>query len=240
MKTIFTLKKLGIALTALAITTNIFSQENAARKSVKLNGGFGHGSFTIQQININGLNNLLTAQGYGKINPYQMSWGGGGNFAIKNFLIGGEGAGFVGSRVSNNSNSIDFTGGYGHFNFGYIIYSGKRSVLYPMLGIGGGGFSILVNQKNQNNNFEDQINSPAGGVIMDAGGLLLNAQIAYQYFICGHEKEGFFIGLKTGYRYSPGQWKMSVNGNELNNAPRINMNGFYATIILGGGSLTDH
>ncbi len=237
MKTIFEIKKIVVAL-LIVTTLSAFAQEEKVTTSKKISGGFGHFNFSAQSINIGGLNNLLAASDYGKINPYQASWGGGGNFVIRNFVIGGEGSGYFNSKTSNNFNAIDLNGGYGFFNMGYVVHSGKRSVLYPILGIGTGGYNITVHQKDQNKNIIEQLNTPSGNTTITAGGLLLNAQLAWQYFFYGHQKQGFFVGLKAGYRYSPNSWKLKVNGNGLNDSPNINMNGFNVTLIIGGGSLT--
>jgi hypothetical protein len=208
------------------------------KKTGKLSGGFGHFSFTEQTLNLSALNGYLKEEGYNQINPAQFSWGGGGNFVISNFLIGGEGAGFMNSRVSSNLNSISFTGGYGTFNLGYIVHSGKRSILYPMLGAGGGEFTMLISQKmNSNADFKDQLSTPAGSAQMQAGGLILQAQLAWQYTFYGEGKSGFLIGVKSGYRYCPNTWKLNVNGSALSNSPGINMNGAYVTLIIGGGGL---
>jgi len=233
----YKIKKTAFILLAFSLAINSFSQEEISKKREKISGGFGNFNFTAQSINIGGLNNMLSGSGYGQINPLQFSWGGGGNFVIKNFMIGGEGAGFFGASTSNANNSINFTGGYGQFNVGYMISTGKHSVLYPMIGAGGAGFSFLINQKNTKNSFYDQINSPTGSLAMDAGGLILNAHLAYQYFFCGHATQGFFAGFKAGYTYSPNSWKLNIGRNELNDSPLINMNGFYATVIFGGGNL---
>jgi hypothetical protein len=228
--------KTGISLAACISFVMATAQEEK-RVNKNLYGGFGHFTFIGQSVNINGLNTLLSEKNYGNINPNQVSWGGGGNFVIKNFVIGGEGAGFFSSNSSNTSNSLNFSGGSGLFNLGYAFAVGKHSLIYPLVGIGGGGYSIVFSQKNTSTDFNNQISVPNGQVNMQSGGILLNAQLAYQRFFCGPEREGFLIGIKAGYHYSPGPWKFTVNRNSVTNAPGINMNGPYVSIILGGGSV---
>jgi hypothetical protein len=231
------LKKNVLAILLFAAGALQAQEENKKENSIGLSGGFGHCSFTAQSLDLKAWNGLLAANGYGAISSNQLSLGGGGNFALKSFLIGGEGAGFVGSSTSSALNAIDFDGGYGFLNAGYVIPAGKKWLLYPMLGAGAGGYSILIRQKNPNSNFSDQISTPNGGTLMEAGGLLFNAQLGCQYFFCGKNTQGFFVGLKSGYRFSPTAWKLRVSGTEMAGAPEINMNGFYATLILGGGSV---
>jgi hypothetical protein len=231
-------KKTGMLLPAL-FAVFMTTGQTLEKKPQSLSGGFGHFSFTEQTLNISSLNSLLKAGNYSQINPNQFAWGGGGNFVIRNFLLGGEGAGFMNSKTSNSVNSLSFTGGYGMFNFGYIAHSGKRSILYPAIGAGGGGFTMIISQKaNGNADFKDQLDTPAGSSQMQAGGLILQAQLAWQYTFWGQEKTGFFIGVKGGYRYCPNTWKLNVNGSALSNSPGINMSGAYITLIIGGGGLT--
>jgi hypothetical protein len=229
--------KLGLALIALLGLNNLTAQEATENRISKTSGGFGYFGFTGKRVNIGELNSFLASQDYGKVKPEQLTWGGGGNFAIRNVLVGGEGAGFFTSQTSNNYNTLTFTGGYGYFNTGYILCCKKRYTLYALAGIGGGGYSMIINNKNMNTSFHDQVNSPSGAVTIESGGLLFNAQLCYQYFFCGKNTEGFFAGLKAGYHYSPSNWKMSVNNIQLSEAPGINMNGAFVTLILGGGSL---
>jgi hypothetical protein len=66
---------------------------------------------------------------------------------------------------------------------------------------------------------------------------MTNICINYQYFFNKNQNEGFFIGLKTGYKYAPNRWNFTASGNHLENAPGLNMDGFYLSVILGGGSL---
>lgn len=230
-------KLLAVLFTLCIASASLFAQEKGEISSKKLSGGFGHTSFIAQQINIGNLNNVLTANGYGNISTTQLAWGGGGNFVFNNFMIGGEGAGFIGSRTSNGFNSMNLKGGYGFLNVGYAFSADKKGIFYPMIGAGLAGFDMYVRKKDANANFEDQINSPSGSAVINAGGFVLNAQLAYQHFFFFEGKSGILLGLKAGYRYSPSSWNMDINGNRLNNAPAVNMNGFYAGIIIGGGGL---
>jgi hypothetical protein len=236
-KTALKLKML-VMLTSLAFASQAQEQTAKAKRAI-LSGGFGHLSFSGQQINVSDLNGMLNTLGYSSLNNNYRSFGGGGGFVINNFFIGGEGGSLSTGNSSNQNSTLSFKAGCGYFNFGYIVHSTKRSVLYPVVGLGGGGYTMEVKLKNVNSNFPDQLNAPNGGATLQGGGFMINSQLCYQYFFAGHEKEGFFLGLKTGYRYCPTAWKMSVNGSPVSNAPSLNINGAYVSIILGGGSLTN-
>jgi hypothetical protein len=205
----------------------------------KLYGGFGHFGFSWEQLNIDNLNTALARNGYGKLETGVSSFGGGGYFCIGNLLLGGGGAWLSTTQTHNADNSVTFKGGYGSFMIGYAIPTDKRSIFYPAIGIGGGGFDLIIKQKSPSTNFSQQINAPNGTLNAGAGGWLLNAQLGYQRFFGGKGREGFSIGLKAGYKFSP-TWVVSLNDAPMDNAPAINMNGFYATLTLGGGSLEKH
>lgn len=215
------------------------AQEPATcRKS--LWGGFGYFALSGEQINIGELNTSLAANGYGQFNSNVVSLGGGGGFMTHKVFIGGGGAWLLGSANKNGGNSAGLRGGYGQFNVGYVVWSGKRSLLYPCLGIGGGGYDITVTKANVTSDFNQQLNAPAGMTTVQSGGLILSGQLSYQFFFNKEALQGFCLGIKAGYKFSPASWKTSINDTELSNAPNINMNGLFVTIYLGGGSLLNN
>ena len=90
-------------------------------------------------------------------------------------------------------------------------------------------------KKDPQTDFSQQLNSPSTSINAETGGLILNLHLSYHYFFKRTETTTFFIGLKGGYRYSPGNWKITMNDNTIDGSPGINMNGFFMTVILGGG-----
>jgi hypothetical protein len=235
-KTTLNLKMLVLLI--LPVFTTQAQEQSAKTKRADLSGGFGHFTFSAQQLNMSNLNGTLNSLGYSSLNSNYLSFGGGGGFVINNFFIGGEGGSLSTGNTSNQNSTLSFKAGCGYFNFGYMLCATKRSVFYPVVGLGGGGYTMDVNLKNVNSNFQDQLNTPNGGASLRGGGFMINSQLCYQYFFAGQDKQGFFLGLKAGYRYCPTNWNMSVNGSLVSHAPTVNMNGAYVSIILGGGSLT--
>jgi hypothetical protein len=220
-------------------TQALLSQTETTNKCLKRSGGIGHLNFSAEQLNIGSLNSALSANNYGTLNPYTSSFGGGGLFSVNNMLFGGGGAWLMNTSTANSFNSVNLKGGYGCFNIGYLFSAGKRSLFYPTLGIGGGGYTIFVGQKNASSaDFEQQLNTPNGMISIEAGGWMTTFQLNYQYFF-SRSTEGFFIGLSAGYKYSPYAWSSAMNNSKLSNAPEINMNGFFVRLCLGGGSILE-
>lgn len=131
--------RLKIILAAIIVLNiqSIYAQEQVSTSST-LFGGFGYMAMSAEQLNIHALNTALSEHGYGQLNPTSRSIGGGGAFVVRNFVLGGNGAWLSGSDNKNADGAVYLKGGYGLFQAGYIIYSGKRNLLYPTLGIGGG------------------------------------------------------------------------------------------------------
>ena len=235
--TISHLKHFTIILLCFAAIASTGQTETNATKNKRLSGGFGYFSLSGEQLNLNDLNRSLSALGYTSFNTMATSFGGGGLFSINNFLLGGGGASLNSQNVYNETNAINLKGGYGFFNFGYIVYSGKRSVLYPAIGLGAGGYSLSIRKKNLPGNFTQQLNTPEGMVTTEVSGRMLNLELNYLLFL-RKEKTGFYLGFKAGYKYSPQSWETKLVHASLTNSPNMNMNGFYASILIGGGGLS--
>jgi hypothetical protein len=206
-------------------------------KKMKVNGGIGYMNFTQNFFDYNSLNTSLKLNGYSQVENLVPAFGGGGFAVINNFVIGGEGSSlFDLQSVSSNANA-GLSGGYGVCNIGYVIYSAKRSVVYPVIGIGGGGYDLKITRTNGSKDFNQQLTTPGGVAKMGSGGGLINAQINYNFFFNSKNREGFMLGFNAGYHYSLGSWKMKMDKTYISNAPNLNMDGFYFSITLGGGSL---
>jgi hypothetical protein len=200
-------------------------------------GGFGYFTFSSEMINTSELNHSLEQSGYAAFGPSMPSWGGGGMFVIHNFMIGGQGAGYFGQQRSSDISTADLRGGYGQASIGYLFRTTKRSVLFPVIGIGGGGMTLNTGPNSSPGDFSQQLKSPSGTLSASAGGWFLTAELTFNHFFLASELQGFFIGARAGYRYSPESWKFTNNGNAYGNSPGINMNGLYLTLLIGGGGI---
>jgi hypothetical protein len=109
--------------------------------------------------------------------------------------------------------------------------------LYPCLGVGGGGFDLSVGPKTTPGDFSQQLSSPTGMMKAGAAGWFVNAEITYQHFFMASGLQGFFIGARAGYRYSPTDWRFACNGQPFGNSPTINLTGLYISLLIGGGGL---
>ncbi|MBN2464205.1 hypothetical protein JXD38_01080, partial [candidate division WOR-3 bacterium] len=109
-----------------------------------VNGGFGCFGPTIGIVNFNGLNQAFSDGGIqltDKPSSLQWGFGGAGFVLIDRVVLGGGGWGSSQTIGSDDLRAtIQIAGG--EFDLGYQILSLKRLLIAPVLGIGGGGYSI--------------------------------------------------------------------------------------------------
>lgn len=213
-------------------------QEGAKKEPKRLYGGFGYSNFIVQHVNHSALNKELNSNGYGSLASSNYAFGGGGMFCVRNFLFGGGGAWVLGSQAQSPQHRLSMEGGYGFFNLGYVAYSRKNLLFYPLIGAGGGGYTLKIAKKDASGNFNEQLNTPSSMAELHTGGMVADVSLNAQLFF-GKSTEGFFCGLRAGYRLSPENWNFSIGNSGAGGSPAVNMNGLYVSIILGGGSVTN-
>ena len=200
-------------------------------------GGFGYFTFSNEMINLNELNQSLEQSGFGSFGTSMPSWGGGGMFVLGNFMIGGQGAGYFSQTKTSDNSAAQLSAGYGQASVGYLFRTTKRSILYPVVGIGGGGMDLNMGPNSSPGEFSQQLKSPSGMMNASAGGWFLTAELTFNHFFLASELQGFFVGARAGYRYSPEAWTFGTNGQAFNDSPGVNLNGLYLTLLLGGGGI---
>jgi hypothetical protein len=186
------------------------------------------------------MNDLFTANGYPSLDDGSFSLGGGGHFIINNVIIGGEGHGLPGNDASDSHYRISQSSGYGFFNLGYIVFSRSNLLLYPLLGMGGGGTTVTITGLDQKPaDFQDILDDPGRESYITSGGFMLNFSLGTDLFLFGDRSEdgtgGFFAGIRLGYLLDPGKEQWYFSDQELTGSPDTGMSGFYFRITLGGG-----
>ena len=205
--------------------------------------GFGGGYFSVGE-NWNSLSNLnasLTAAGYTSVPENGLAFGGGG-FGINNrFLFGGMGAGISFGSTKANGNEVKLQGGFGLFDVGYVLFSSSNLRVYPLVGIGGGGFTLKILKQGSPSPFGELLKKPAGAVQLTSGDFLLNLGIGFHTLLFKKEKKnnqgygGFLLGVRAGYLISIVHGKFGLEDAEVPNAPKSPFTGPYIYLTLGGG-----
>jgi hypothetical protein len=200
-----------------------------------VNGGFGCFGPTVGIVNFDGLNSAFENGGVQlKEKPSSLQWGfGGGGFALINrVVIGGSG---WGSSQTVGSDDLRATVGIagGEFDLGYQIFSVKHLLIAPVLGIGGGGYTIdLQDTSDVPTNFHQLLENPGLTSKISFSGLTLSPQLMVTVPIS-------FVGvqLRGGYCYTPAnpEWGLE-GGSKKFEGPAIGKGMPFATlnVVFGG------
>ncbi len=203
--------------------------------------GEGRGFFIVGQhkIDVGDLSTALTNHGYGQVDNNFLSMGGCGLAIIKDRLvIGGEGHGLFGDEHSSNGYNVSFMGAYGMFNIGIVAWKKGPFQLYPLFGLGGGGFNLKIVEQ-QGAPFEEMLRQPKRGMELDTGGLIMGAALGADYLVNlsnnPDEIGGIALGIRVGYNYSTIIGKWTFEDKEISGGPEIGITGPYLQFMIGGG-----
>jgi hypothetical protein len=197
------------------------------------NGGFGCFGPSVGIVDFSGLDTAFATGGITqKLGTLQWGFGGGGYAIIGRTIIGG--CGWGGSQTVGSDDlraTVQIAGG--EFDLGYEVYSLKHLLIAPMLGIGGGGYTIELQKRSQEQlTFGDLITDPGRTSTVSFSGLILSPQLMVTVPIS-------FVGLQLlgGYRYAPvnPQWALA-GGSKLAQGPTISKGTPFVTlnVVFGG------
>jgi len=234
-------KSIVLLFVLFFITSQILTAQEGKTKN-KVYGGAGYFMMGYSGLQLDELNESFKLEGIPELSTGSISFGGGGHYIFKNFILGGEGHGLAGASAENVNYKTSYSAGYGFFNLGYIIWQGKAINLYPILGLGGGGATASITEKTKlTNSFNAIIEDPARESYITSGGFLLNFSLGSDYFFAGSKSDdytgGFLIGIKAGYILNVTDNDWNYHGNQLSNSPNSGLSGPYVRIVIGGGGI---
>ena len=205
----------------------------AAVAAPPFNGGFGCFGPTVGIVNFSGLDDALATGGITqKLGSMQWGFGGGGLAIIDRVVIGGSGWGSSQTVGSDSLRAtVEIAGG--EFDLGYQLFSLKRLLIAPMLGIGGSGYSIeLQKLSGTAPNFNELLQNPGRTSTVSFSSFSLTPQLMITIPVS-------FVGLQLrgGYCYTPvnPEWKLA-NGGKLPSGPAISKGMPFVTlnVVFGG------
>jgi hypothetical protein len=205
----------------------------AAVAAPPVNGGFGCFGPTVGIANFDSLDNALSSGGITqKLSTMQWGFGGAGFALINRVVIGGSGWGSsqtVGSESLRAT--VEIAGG--EFDLGYQVFSMQHLLVAPVLGIGGGGYTIELQKLSDSpGTFDKLLEDPGRTSKVSFSGLTLSPQLMITVPIS-------FVGLQLrgGYCYTPTNpaWELE-NGGKLSKGPTISKGMPFATlnVVFGG------
>ncbi|MGQ9560545.1 MAG: hypothetical protein ACUVTG_05350 [Candidatus Oleimicrobiaceae bacterium] len=207
--------------------------------------GEGHGYFYAGTsfLDLDKLNEALTARGYPSFATQLFSMGGGGHAFVGRLVLGGQGQALFGRSKDVVKNSTPYKtnlrAGIGTFDIGYVVTPPARLQVFPMLGIGGGGLEMTVVEK-QPPAFGEILEHPARGARLSTGVFLLNLALGVDYLVPTRRHKsamgGLILGLEVGYTFTPfffAAW--SADDIEITGGPDVGITGPYLRLKIGGG-----
>lgn len=235
------------ALLALALLPG-FVTPLAAQQA----GGRGAFQLGYQAPDIDPLNASLVSSGFPAFDDGFLTLGGFGFGRVGDFLIGGEGHGFLPREETTPDGEFRtrLSGGYGMFNLGYMALSNERVDVYPIFGVGGGTLQLDLIERSSPV-FGEVLDDPGTSTRLTTEDFLLSAAVGvdYRFGAYPHESRrrrdrdddedegrgGLFLGLRAGWVWAPGdtQWQLDEL-NEVAGGPTAGPTGFYVRVSVGG------
>ena len=189
-------------------------------------------------LSLNELNNFLIQRDFPAGVENYFTFGIGGHVIHNKFVVGIEIQRFVEKkRITAKEFNTSILGSYSILNVGYLLYSKKGLMMYPLLGIGLGRLKLRICENNIHS-FED-INSYQKGSDSKTTGFLTNIGFALDYFFNFKEKKKgknrLVVGVRLGYIYSAIRSDWSVNHIHVDDGPVTGLGGPYVRVVIGLG-----
>jgi hypothetical protein len=233
----------GIAITMImgaTVFSGVFAQDDG--KPAQMYGGIGYFQAGYSFIDFDDFNHALAGAGIPEISTGSVSLGGGGHYIFRRFLIGGEGNGLVGGSSSNSNYSVRHSGGMGFFNTGYMVLQRPLYTVYPILGIGGGGYSVTITDRNATSgSLQDVLDNPRQQAELSKGSFMLNFSLGADLFVFADRTRrstgGFIVGLRAGYLLAFDKDEWFLDNHSLTDVTNTSISGPFIRLVIGGGGI---
>lgn len=206
-------------------------------------GGKGWFGIGWAGLDIDPLRDELVAAGYPRLSSDFLSLGGGGYFMWGRLLLGGHGDGYISddrevTRLTGPY-EITLTGGSGFFDVGYAIVRSGGLDLAPMIGLGGGGYLLEIEDRDSVT-FGQVLQDPGRSSHLAIGGFLIDFAASLEYhFRFGDDGDdeahgGPLVGIRAGYTIAPWVSDWTLERREISGGPEVGVEGPYVRVVVGG------
>jgi len=203
-----------------------------------VSGGCGAFMIGFDMPNLGNLNDKLEANGYGSFDNKFLATGGFGYAAIKSVILGGEGAG-ESQIIKNDSLKAKLSAGYGLFDIGYVVFSSPVALIFPVVGIGGGGIDLTLWRTDMSLQFDSILANPGITTVLNTGGLILKGEFDFLFFPPlgkgSSQPNGIMLGVRVGYMYMPQKASWKFEDIDVSDGPDSRLNGLYIHFMIGMG-----
>jgi hypothetical protein len=200
------------------------------------------GYFTIGGVDLDlaALNESLARRYFEELDGTMLSLGGGGHVFLGHWLLGFEGFGLVPRAADTAARDwrARLTGGAALLNVGYAVARTGGTSVYPMVGLGGGGWMLELTQRAAPT-FDDIIANPARGSSLTQMAMLVQPALGVDHFVAVGApglRGGLILGLRAGYTFSPFTSDWFLDTIPLPGGPGQGMEGPFVRFVIGGGT----
>ena len=164
----------------------------------------------------------------------------GGGRAIRRLMLGGEGHGLLTADGSFQGRNVSVGGGYGLFNLGYLFRPASGLRVYPLLGLGGGGLQLDIENAGTADDFDDVLDNPNRSASVGQASFLvsLGGGLEYQFGTPGEGRTAR-LGLRAGYMVSALRSDWQLGDSALAGGPDASLQGPFLRLTIGGISDSD-
>ncbi|MCS3628165.1 hypothetical protein GGP85_001358 [Salinibacter ruber] len=155
-------------------------------------------------------------------------------------MLGGEGHGLLTADGSFQGRNVSVGGGYGLFNLGYLFRPASGLRVYPLLGLGGGGLQLDIENAGTADDFDDVLDNPNRSASVGQASFLvsLGGGLEYQFGTPGEGRTAR-LGLRAGYMVSALRSDWQLGDSALAGGPDASMQGPFLRLTIGGISDSD-
>jgi hypothetical protein len=190
---------------------------------------------------LGGINTALAGQEFESLDETVASLGGGIHVLLGRWIVGAEGFGLF-PRESTRAGDAwraRLMGGGGVFNVGYVMVQAGGVTLYPIVGIGGGGLTLQMEDRSFPT-FDEVLADPGRSSIMTTMSMIVQPAIGVDHLIpFGREVEGvvpgLLLGIRFGYTFTPLNSDWYRHRSRIPGGPSQGMEGGFVRIMIGGG-----
>lgn len=183
------------------------------------------------------LDDRLRATNYPTFGQGAGSAGLGGYLTLKNHLmLGAEITGIAFDKKPHNGDEVSLAGGHATLGVGYQKEISPRFRIYPRLGLGAGGLTLII-ESADTSTFDSILANPQPvptrtRLLTHDGGAI---DLGFGAEFLPHRTSGWVLGIRTGILLAGGDdqdwWTQSGTAT---NGPDASISGFYLRLLVGG------
>lgn len=246
------LRMLACALGLLLAAGPAFAQTNVGQAGARSgqHGFAGFLSVGLEQTDWGTLQDELTRTDFATLPERRFTIGGGGYALWSHILVGAEGyASIADPVVSTTDRQVRALGGGGFVTLGYAMVDLPRARLYPLLGLGGVGvmldledpLGVGIGPNVNDPQFVDVMVNPGRRTQLSAGSLALlfgagaEVLLGRRVNAARRRESGLLLGVRGGYAYTAVRSDWMLYNQRITGGPDVTGGGWFVRFTVGAG-----